>query len=229
MSGFDGLPPELFTFFERLRQDNSREFWDANKSTWVTMVHDPFEALLAELAGEFPPMRMFRPHRDVRFSKDKSPYKLWVGATSESRAIGGTGYYLRVDESGLATGYGSMVLARDQLRRFRAAIDDDHSGRQFEELTTQLATASLPVTFGAEPPLKTSPPGYPKTHPRIEHLRWKGAAMVKEYDRADWMYTRQALDTIRGIWRAAEPLKQWMDTHVGASVQPVAGPNRSRK
>ncbi len=64
----------------------------------------PMRALLADLDGEFPPMRMFRLNREVRLSRDNSPYQLWVGATSESRAVGGTGYYQRVQASGLVTG-----------------------------------------------------------------------------------------------------------------------------
>ena len=184
--------------------------------------------LLAELDVEFPPLRMFRPNRDVRFSKDKSPYKLWAGATSDSRAVGGTGYYLRVEASGLVTGCGAMVMARDQLGRFRAALGDDSSGRRLEKLTTELAARSLPVTSGAEPPLKTSPPGYPKTHPRAELLRWKGAVVIKEYEEADWMHTRQALDRIRDVWRGAEPLKKWIDTHVAISEAPLSRRGTSR-
>lgn len=215
MSGFQGFPSEFFTFLEGLEKDNSKAYWKVNKTTWAEKFRDPMKALLADLNDEFPPLRMFRPNRDVRFSKDKSPYKLWVGATSESRAVGGIGYYLRVDASGLATGYGSMMMARDQLQRFRAALDADSSGHRFQELTIRLAAKSLPVTCGAQPPLKTSLQGYSKTHPRIEFLRWKGAAVIKEYAKADWMSTPEAFDRVREIWRGADPLKEWMDTHVG--------------
>lgn len=219
MSGFKGFPPELFTFFKGLAKDNSKAYWEANKVTWDEKVRDPMTALLSELDGEFPPLRMFRPSRDVRFSKDKSPYKTWAGATSESRAVGGTGYYLSVAASGLVIGYGAMAMARDQLQRFRAALDTESSGHRFEALTTQLAAQSLPVSSGAQPPLKTSPPGYSRTHPRIEFLRWKGAAIVKEYARADWMSTPEVLDRVRDVWHGAEPLKEWMDAHVGISEE----------
>jgi len=128
--------------------------------------------------------------------------------------VGGTGYYLRVQASGLLTGCGAMVMARDQLQRFRASLDADASGHRFEELTIELAARSLPVTSGAEPPLKAAPPGYPKSHPRAEFLRWKGAAIIKEYGRAAWMHTPEALDRIRDAWRGAAPLKEWIDTHV---------------
>lgn len=217
MTEFRGFPPELFTFFEELEKDNSKSFSDAHKPVWEEQVRAPMRALLDELAEEFGQLRMFRPNRDVRFSKDKSPYKLWVGATSESRAVGGTGYYIEVSATRLITGFGAMLMARDQLERFRAAIDDEQSGRAFE----MLAAESLPITSGIEPPLKTGPRGYPSDHPRTKFLRWKGAAIVQEYDRADWMHSSEALERIRTIWRGAAPLKAWLDAHVGASETPV--------
>lgn len=221
MSAFRGFPRELFTFFEGLQDDNSKAYWTANKATWEEQVRQPMLALLADLADEFPPMRMFRPNRDVRFAQDKSPYKLWTGATSESRAVGGTGYHLRVSASGLVTGCGAMAMARDQLQRFREALDDDDSGHAFEELVTKLAARSLPVTCGAEPPLKTGPRGYPSDHPRAQFLRWKGAVVIQEYEESEWMHTPDALDRIRDVWHGAQPLKEWIDAHVGATEEPV--------
>ncbi|MFI6044700.1 DUF2461 domain-containing protein [Nocardia sp. NPDC051321] len=214
MSAFDGFPPQLFTFFEGLEKDNSKEYWTAHKSIWDKSVREPMLALFAELDDEFPALRLFRPNRDLRFSTDKSPYKLWVGGVSDSGG-GGASYYLRVQASGLATGCGAMAMAPDQLVRFRASIDDDSSGRRFADLTTELAARSLPVTCGAEPPLKMVPRGYPKDHPRAEYLRWKGAVVITECRRSDWMHTPLALDRIRDIWRAAQPLEQWIAAHVG--------------
>ncbi|MGH3613329.1 MAG: DUF2461 domain-containing protein [Pseudonocardia sp.] len=218
MSGFEGFPPELFAFYEGLVEDNSKSYWDAHKSTWVGKVREPMKALLAELEGDFLPLRMFRPNRDLRFAKDKSPYKLWVGGTSESTAVGGTGYYVHVEATGMVIGCGAMQMASDQIKRFRAAIDDDRTGRDFEERAARLAAESLPVSSGFEPPLKTMPRGFSTEHPRAEFLRWKGAIVIKEYERADWMGTREALDVVRGIWKGADPLKDWIDEYVAASV-----------
>ncbi len=213
-TAFRGFPPELFAFYDGLGKDNSTAYWEAHRATWTDKVRDPMKALLAELAAEFRPLRMFRPNRDLRFAKDRSPYRLRVGATSESQAVGGIGYYVHVEASGLVAGYGAMRMAPDQLQRFRTAIDEDGSGRQFERLTTQLAGRSLPVTSGAEPPRKTMPPGFSTAHPRAAFLRWRGAAVVREYGNADWMSTRQVLDVIRDVWRGADPLREWMDAQV---------------
>ncbi len=76
MKDFRGFPPELFTFFEELEKDNSKSFSDAHKPVWEEQVRAPMRALLDELAEEFGQLRMFRPNRDVRSSKDKSPYRL---------------------------------------------------------------------------------------------------------------------------------------------------------
>jgi uncharacterized protein (DUF2461 family) len=120
------------------------------------------QALLDDLADEFGHLRMFRPNRDARFSKDKSPYKLWVGATSESRAVGATGYYIEVSATRLITGFGAMLMARDQLERFRAALDDEQSARGFVELYHALAAESLPLISGIEPPFEDRTPRIPR-------------------------------------------------------------------
>ena len=139
LSRFGGFPPQLFDFFQRLEKDNSKAFWSANKDVWENQVRLPLLAALDDLAAEFGPLRMFRPNRDVRFAKDKSPYKLWAGATSESRAVGGIGYYPSVSASVLTVGYGAMAMATDQLQRFRAALAVETSGIAFERVVAALA------------------------------------------------------------------------------------------
>lgn len=219
MSTFQGLPGGLFEFFAELQADNSKAFWQANKHRYEHDVRTPMRALLDDLSDEFGSLRMFRPNRDVRFSKDKSPYKLWTGATSEAQAIGGIGYYLEISAKGIVTGYGAMLMASEQLSRYRAAIADDQSGAEFEDLIDVLAARSLPVSHGAEDPLKTPPRGYLADHPRIHHLRWKGAAVIQEWGRDGWMHTRQTLDAIRSVWHGAEPLKTWFETYVSERSQ----------
>lgn len=222
MSTSRGFPAGLFEFFTELQADNSKPFWQANKHRYEHDVRAPVRALLDDLSDEFGTLRMFRPNRDVRFSKDKSPYKLWTGATSEAQAIGGIGYYLEISAKGIVTGYGAMLMASEQLSRYRAAIDAPKSGAEFEKLVGYLAAHSLPVTHGAEDPLKTAPRGYTAAHPRIDHLRWKGAVVIQEWTRSEWMHTPEALDMIRGVWVGAEPLKVWFDTYVRApATEPV--------
>src|SRR4051812_47820766 len=72
---FTGWPPAALDFYRDLEQDNSRAFFTAHKDVYERDVRAPFEALGELVAEEFGPLKVFRPNRDVRFSKDKSPYK----------------------------------------------------------------------------------------------------------------------------------------------------------
>ncbi len=230
MSSFQGFPPEAFTFFVGLEKDNSRAYWEDNKAVWENKIHQPMLDFLDAFEGEFPPFRLFRPNRDVRFSKDKSPYKLWTGAASENSGKGSLGLYIRLSSSGLMAAYGAYIMERDQLERLRAAIDHDLYGPQFEEIVRRLAASSLPVTSGSEAPLKTVPQGYAKDHPRADFLRWKGVVAIKEFDMSEkWLHTSQAVDKVKAVWHTAEPLKIWLDSHVGPSQEaPARVGTRSR-
>ena len=85
----------------------------------------PFLALSDLVEKEFGPLRVFRPNRDIRFAKDKSPYKTAAAAVTEGP--GGTHYYVSVSAEGLYAGPGYYMLP-DQLERFRAAVADARSG-----------------------------------------------------------------------------------------------------
>lgn len=220
MSAFQGFPVSLFEFFTDLAQDNSKTFWDANRQRWFSDVKKPMTALIDELSVEFGVLRMFRPNRDLRFAKDNAPYKLWTGATSTPDATGGIGYYLSVSATGITTGYGAMRMTSDQLRRFRAALDHEATGVQFEEISESLDAQGLLITPGIDLPLKNAPRGYSISHPRIHYLRWKGAAVVQEWPPASWMHTRQAHRKIQTVWASAEPLKAWFCKHISAAAAP---------
>ena len=77
---FSGWPESLVTFYSELEVNNTKGFWEANKDVYDHDVRAPMEALVAELEEEFGAAKIFRPYRDVRFSKDKTPYKTQVAA-----------------------------------------------------------------------------------------------------------------------------------------------------
>ena len=66
--------------------------------------------------------------------------------------------------------------------------------------------------------LKTAPRGYPKDHPRIELLRRKGLVVGREWPLAKWMHTKAVVGRVRDTWRAAAPMNEWLDAHVGPST-----------
>ncbi len=214
---FTGFPAEAFTFYERLAADNSRTFWQANKATYERVVRDPMLALLDDLEA-FGPFRVFRPYRDIRFAKDKTPFKDHIGAYGESD--GGAGYYVQLSAAGMLVGAGYYDMAADQLERFRRAVDATASGAKLAALCADAETKGLKL--GAMSELKTAPRGYAKDHPRIEMLRRKGLVASKEWPRAKWMESKEAVTRVRDAWVATSELNKWLNRHVGPSTLPPA-------
>ena len=158
--GFSGFPPAAIEFYEQLGADNSRTFWNEHKATFESAVKGPMIEL-CEALDEYGPFRLFRPHNDLRFAKDRPPYKTQQGAYAESE--GGTGYYLQISATGLMCGAGYYAMAKDQLERFREAVDREHTGA---EIAAICAAVHGGQQVGAIDELKSAPRGYPKDHPR---------------------------------------------------------------
>jgi uncharacterized protein (TIGR02453 family) len=214
---FRGFPAEALTFFEGLEVDNTKSYWTANKDVYEGAVKEPMEAFCAEAESDgFGPLRMFRPYRDVRFSKDKSPYKTAVAAAGE--ADDGSFYYLHLSAEGLFVGSGYYHMAADQLVRFRDAVDDNRTGGEIARITERLEKARYDLA--AHESLKTAPRGYAKDHPRIDLLRRKGLVAGKQWQVAKWLHTAEAKKRIEGAWRDFAPLNHWLTAHVGPSELP---------
>ena len=204
---FTGWPVEAVEFFEGLQDDNSRSYWQAHKAVYDQCVKAPMEALLAELEHDFGPGKVFRPYRDVRFSADKTPYKLNCAAHL-------TGGYVSVSADELFVGSGLYMPVPDDLKRYRAAVDSDRAGRDLEAIVRALRTAKYDV--GAHDAVKTAPRGFPADHPRIELLKLKGITMARAWPVGGWLGTRKAKDRVVATLEAARPLNAWIAEHVRA-------------
>lgn len=210
---FKGWPDSALAFYEGLEADNSKAYWLDHKETYERDVKAPMDALLAELGGEFGEHKLFRPYRDTRFSRDKSPYKTAIAARI------GQGY-IQFSAGGLFTGAGMYHMMPDQLVRFRAAIDADKSGKGLEKVVATVTKSGLDVHAPEE--LKTAPKGYPKDHPRIELLRMKGLVAARSWEPAAWLGTAAAKKRVVDALRATRPLLTWLETNVGRSTEAEA-------
>jgi uncharacterized protein (TIGR02453 family) len=207
---FRGWQAEAVEFFEGLEADNSKTYWMANKAVYEEHVLAPMNSLLVELSTEFGEAKIFRPYRDVRFSKDKSPYKTNIAA---SLAAGG---YIHLDAHAFGAGTGMYMMATDQIERMRAAIADDSSGPELEKIIAGLERKGVRVS--SHNALKTAPKGYPKDHPRIERLRYKDLTSWQQWEVGPWLATAEPKKRLVAFFRASKPLNEWLASHVGAST-----------
>lgn len=224
MSTFTGFPDEAFVFYEGLCADNSKAYWIDHRSTYDTCVKAPMEALLAQLEPEFGPATFFRPYRDVRFSKDKTPYKEHAAAVVKDDPSGQAALYVQVGADGLYLGGGYFHTATDQARRLRAAIAEDRTGKALAKILDGLTGTGWDI-FGER--LKRLPKEYDAAHPRADLLHHKSLVAGQLLEPAEWMSTPECADRIADRWRALLPLGAWLKKNVGATTNPVS-PYRGR-
>ena len=152
---------------------------------------------------EFGTFHLFRPHRDVRFAKDKSPYKTHLGAVTEGE--GGEIYYVHLSAEGAMAASGYYMLAADQMERHRAAIDAEDTGTELVAIVAALEREGYSI--GAHDELKTAPRGYSKDHPRIRLLRLKGLTASRSFTPAKWLHTKAAYARLTDVWRGTADLQ----------------------
>jgi len=212
---FRGFPDEAFVFYEGLEADNSKTYWTGHKAAYEQHVRAPMLALLGELSADFGAASLFRPYRDVRFSKDKSPYKTHQGAFVD--AVPGVGYYVQLSADGLVAAAGFHSHGADQIERFRNAVDSDDTGKPLEHIVATLREDGFDLDGDS---LKTRPKGYPANHPRIELLRYRSLYAERSWPPQPWMHTASAAVRVRQAWTAARPLVAWITEHVGQTHEP---------
>jgi len=139
---FDGFPREGIGFLKRLKRNNNRPWFEKHKQEYESSIKLPMQSLIASLhphfqrfAPEFdinPKRSLFRIYRDVRFSKDKTPYKTHAAAhfvlRGKPKGVEGSGYYLHIEPGEVFIGGGIYMPDNDQLKKIRSAIAD-HSGQ----------------------------------------------------------------------------------------------------
>lgn len=209
MAAFTGIPLAALDFYEALAVDNTRTWWTAHKDAYERDVRGPLTDLVAELEGEFGAAKVFRPYRDVRFSKEKTPYKDHQGAFVG--AEDGIGWYVQVSAAGLMVAGGWYSSSPVQLARFRAAVDSP----VVATLETALAAARKGRLEIGGDVMKTRPRGVPEDHPHLDLLRHRSLTVSTQYGAPAWLATRTALTRVRSAWRAMTPLVDWLADHVG--------------
>jgi uncharacterized protein (TIGR02453 family) len=204
---FDGIPVAALDFYEDLEADNSKAFWTAHKTVYDDAVRAPLEAFAAEVADEFGTPKLFRPYRDVRFARDKTPYKthqgVWFAESSR---------YVQVSAAGLFVAAGYWETSTPQVERLRRAVADEVTGPRLEQALAAMTAARYDVGGHR---LARVPSGYDKDHPRADLLRHKTLTVSREVGSPPWLSTKRARTELTKLLRATAPVVEWLDTHVG--------------
>jgi uncharacterized protein (TIGR02453 family) len=212
---FAGFTIDAFEFYEELTADNTRTFWTENKGRYERHVKTPMLELSEFLESEFGEAHLYRPYRDLRFSKDKTPYKDHQGMFVESS--NGLGWYLQLSASGLMVAGGWYMSDSKQVGRYREHIADQ-GGPELQRYLDELTGAGFEI--GGDR-LKTKPRGIAADHPQVILLRFKSIYASQHWDPEPWMDTADCAGRVAEAWRSMSPWMSWLADVVGEGQPPL--------
>ena len=206
------LPTDLFSFFTDLQQNNNRDWFTAHKPTFKTLETQvkSFGELLKDRLNQHDHIdrfKLFRIYRDVRFSKDKTPYKTHFGLTwHRTKPLYRGGYYLHLSPNNnfLACGFWDPNPAN--LKRIRQEIDID--GEEYRAILNNKTFKSVWGELQGEA-VKTTPKGFAKDHPHIDLLRFKQHIFTIDYTDKE-IYQPDFIDRADSALQAVRPFVDYM-------------------
>ena len=207
------IPREVFSFFKRLSKNNNRDWFNDNKPEFKELekeVKQFYNQLYERLNvhDEIDKLKIFRIYRDVRFSKDKTPYKTHFGGSFHRKKpeLRG-GYYLHIqpnDESFIATGF--WEPHKDDLFRIRKEFEMDAS-----EMRAIMNDKKFKSVWGGVvgDELKTAPKGFDKEHENIDLIRKKMYIFTRKFTDKE-VSSQEFLDIVDESFKAIRPFFNYM-------------------
>ena len=211
---------QAFTFLGQLERNNDKAWFEAHRDEYESAIREPALAFIDEAGEWFEAAKLpyvaeakkvggslSRIHRDIRFSKDKSPYNTHVimafehRKSSEERPLPGIG--VRWDKEGASVGGGCWMGGTPVLNKVRDAIVADPKGWTAAKKGVRLQTPHY------APPLKTAPRGYAKDHPMIADLKRQTFAAEVPITKAQ--FTGDLLPTFQKSYTQMQPLLGFLD------------------
>lgn len=232
MSDFTGFAANALTFLRQLKRSNRRDWFEERKPTYRAVVHEPMQALVQEMDtrfGRFAPeivgdakKSVFRIYRDVRFSKDKSPYKThaacWFFHRSAGKKVGqeaeegGAGYYFHLEPGASFVGAGIWMPPRASLKRLRDAIVTDLT--RFSAIVNNAAIKRRFGGLSEEGKLTRVPRGYPAEHAAGNLLRNVSYIVGHPMKDAE-VLDRKLAQHLEKDFAVALPLVRWLNSALG--------------
>lgn len=211
----------IFSFLKAIKKNNNREWFEKNKPKYLetkTHFEDFLEAFHKEvikfdesLAGLNPRKLGFRIYRDVRFSKDKKPYKVNMGAgfSEHGKMEQEPGYYVHIEPGNCFIAGGFYMPDSEKLAKIRQEID--YNTKDFLKIFSDKKFKKYFSGLDDFDTLKTAPKGYPKDHPHIDLLKHKSYIVthaLSDKDVLDKKFVKNATEVAKQIKVLNDFLKQ---------------------
>jgi len=228
MDKFEGFPAAGFEWFAKLAKNNNRPWFEKHKQEYLDNLQAPALAMVVELGERLKVIipgigfdarpnggSMMRIYRDIRFSKDKTPYKTHIGINWwEGSGKGGSGFHLFMDADGAVMYAGHHDFDKPFLTAYREAVAGDRRGRALQQAIDKLQKAGAYEVGGEQ--LKRVPPGYEQDHPRGDLLRYKGLWVRSPRMKPPELASPKLIEACLKHSRAMLPVHKWFAAVVQA-------------
>lgn len=217
MSNFQGFPQQTVTFLNQLAKNNNRSWFHENKSRYEDYIRQPSIEFAERMANELSMMagcqllpKVFRIHRDVRFSRDKTPYNTWIHMAffpyteTGKPEPGFRGFYLGLELDHLSLGAGCFEMPKNKLARYRQKVAYTGFAANLTQLLQQYRQHPSLEVEG--PDLKRVPSLFDANHPYAELLRHKQVLSFHREDIPSALHSASCIHYVADVYKQFVPL-----------------------
>lgn len=224
---FGGFSKDTFKFLKDLERNNRKEWFEENREIFEDKVFQPslsFISGMGERLRSIAPgivaipktdKSIFRIYKDVRFSKDKTPYKTHIGIffwEGKRKKLENPGFYLQLNKSSIYVAGGLYIFPKDLLKPYRDAVVDPKKGKELRNIIKKITKNGLYKVGDTH--YKRVPRGYDPEHPNAELLLYNGIHALCEIQLPKEIYSADFLDYCYKIFKDYAPLHYWLREYV---------------
>ncbi|MHA2425608.1 MAG: DUF2461 domain-containing protein [Candidatus Thorarchaeota archaeon] len=224
ISKFEGFPKKGFKFLKDLKANNNREWFNANKQVYTVNVLSPAQSFVNDLGEKISKTlvnirydtratgsgSLMRIHRDIRFSKDKTPYRTRVGIIfweGPGKKMEHSGFFIGLEPKSAVLHAGMHMFTKQMLPKYREAIIDEKTGKELDRIIVKLNKSGYAIG-GSK--YKRVPRGFDPDHERAELLLSKGLYASHSDIPREIISSPDFIEYSLKHIRAMSPLHNWL-------------------
>jgi uncharacterized protein (TIGR02453 family) len=227
MSAFCGFSGETITFFERLKKNNQKEWFDAHRKEYEQFVMEPARTFVLDMGERLRTIApgiqavpkvnqsLFRINRDTRFSRDKRPYKTNLGIwfwEGKRKRMECSGFYFHVADGKLMLGTGMYLFSPQLLNPYREAVVDKKHGRRLASAVSRVSGKGYLIGVKH---YKKVPRGFDAGHERAELLLHNGLTAMEEQEIPSEFFSPAIIDYAFSGFKDMLPIHEWLRDTLG--------------
>lgn len=224
---FAGFSKSTFKFLKDLEKNNKKEWFEKQRDIYENEILEPSFIFITEMGERLMSIApaitaipkidksIFRIYKDVRFSKDKTPFKTHIGIffwDGKRKKLENPGFYLQLNKNSIFLASGLYIFPKDLLKPYRDSVVDPDKGKKLRAVIKKIT--KTPEYKVGDTHYKRVPRGYDPEHPNADLLLYNGIHAYTENHLPKDIYTEAFIDYCFKIFKDFSPLNNWVKDYV---------------